>query len=109
GTTTGSGAGNITGGNAQTGQAVAMAETAAQMGLLKAQKENIEADTENKKQSNPNIQADTQSKLQGIENAKAQKVLTDLQSDPTKIEVRYSDATLEQRINQVTAELRHTE
>lgn len=75
-TTTGQASANVTGAHAPTGggEAIAMASTAAQLGLMRAQKENIEADTQAKLAGIPktgaeipNIQADTENKiLQGI-------------------------------------------
>lgn len=94
--------GRVTGGQAPTGggEAIAMANTAAQLGLMRAQKENIEADTANKQAETqvktttvPKLEAETKSLLQGIENAKAQQELTTLQTDIQRIEEDIKGAT----------------
>lgn len=71
-TTTGQASANVTGAHAPTGggEAVAMASTAAQLGLMRAQKELIEAQTKKElaqvpvsEAQVPNIQADTENKI----------------------------------------------
>lgn len=61
-TTTGQATGNVTGTHAPTGggESIAMVQTMAQLGLLKAQKENIDADTANKLANKPKTDAETQ-------------------------------------------------
>lgn len=56
-------AGNTAHGNAVTGMGIMGAQTAAQLALMKAQKENIEADTAKKQAEAPNVQADTENKI----------------------------------------------
>lgn len=102
------------GGSASGGQAQkfetnldGMGMMAQQMALMQAQKNNIEADT-NKK----NVEADklkgvdtdltsmqTQNLAQGIENQKAQKKLTEMQTNLTGIEYDLKNATLEDSKN----------
>lgn len=84
---------NIESGRTSTGGApVGGGEVAAMMGmgiqreLLQAQKENIQADTKLKEANVPKTQAETSSLLQGIENAKAQKELTDIQASIARVE-----------------------
>lgn len=80
--------------------------------LLQAQKENIEADTANKQAENPNIQktggkieAETASLLQGIENAKAQKEFTEIQTDISRIEEHIKGKTQNHAIALIQTEL----
>lgn len=89
GTTTGSGSpGSVTGATAPVGEASSahMINQMLQMGIMKAQKENIEADTELKKAGKPKTEAETeetkaktQDLLQGIKNKKAEEQLTGIQ------------------------------
>lgn len=79
GTTTGSPGGGVGGANAPVGggEIQAMGMMGMQAALLKAQKENIEADTKQKEASVPNIEADTANKV-------LQQVITDYMGKDAK-------------------------
>lgn len=115
GATTNVETGRITGGQAAPGggEIVGMANSAAQLGLMRAQKENIEADTANKKAdipvkgaTVPKIEAETKSLLQGIDNAKAQKELTEVQTSLASIEEHIASLTQNQIVAKIGTELR---
>lgn len=80
-----------------------------QLALMKAQKENIEADTAQKKAqadftagvNTEKAQADIASIKQGIKNQIAQEALTDAETILKRIETRYQGETLEARIASV--------
>lgn len=89
GTTTGTPAGGVTGGRAagHTGEAVMMAQTTAQMGLMRAQKELLEAQKEETLAKIPGHQkeaplkeAQTSNLIQGLNNQKAEEALTKAQT-----------------------------
>lgn len=112
GTTAASTPGNVTGGQA-TGvitNPAQMAATTAQLGLMRAQKENIEADTKNKQaQANKTSGVDTkeaetriQSLTQGIQNQKAQEALTWLQREIAQIHTRIQGETIEAAMQTIT-------
>lgn len=82
------------------GEAVAGGAMGMQLALMAAQKANIEADTANKQADTQNkplqgqqIQASTANLLQGVENAKAQKELTEIQISNAEIENDIKGAT----------------
>lgn len=107
--------GSITGAHAPTGggEAIGMGLSMANMGLLKAQKENIEADTANKKaQTTKTAGVDTtlgqtqiQSLLQGIQSAKAQQKLTEIQSNISQLQLDFDTQTFENRKSIVNIQL----
>lgn len=76
----------------------------AQMGLIKAQTENVQADTAVKKEQAPNVKADTAVKTQSLENliadvdnTKAKTVLTDVQTRLAGLEEKFQGETLDWR------------
>lgn len=106
--------GQVTGGHAPSGggEMVAMATQAAQLGLLRAQKENIEADTANKQADIPvkgatktNIEASTTSIIQGVENQRAQKSLIDTENEIKKIQLDFDKRSEENRLSTVNLAL----
>lgn len=111
GATAGGGAGaGVTGGHAPSGggEAIGMAMTTMQLGLLKAQREKIEAETNNINAETPNkpligenIKAATADLLQGIENKKEQEVLTRVQQRLGNIQANLATATYEDAIRLV--------
>lgn len=108
GATTGSTAGNVGRSNAPTGggEAIAMAQTAAQLGLLKAQKENIEADTTLKHADATKTagidtkEAETRIKslTEGINETRARTTLADIQRELGEIEVNIQKRSSEDQI-----------
>lgn len=114
GQTTGGGySGSVSGANAPSGggEAMGIGMAAAQMGLLQAQKKNIEADTQNKlaeipgKEKEPGLkQAQTDSLTQGIQNQKAQEELTKIQSGIAGLEARLKGETLEASVDIIKSE-----
>lgn len=93
------------------GLGIAGAQASAQLELLKAQKENINADTKvklgdaaNKPIIGENLAASTSNLLQGVENAKAQKKLTEVQTDIAGLEKEIKDATFNDVISKVYQE-----
>lgn len=112
------GGGATTGGasampTAQGGQAGMDIQGAMQLQLLKAQKENIEADTANKQaEATKKSGVDTELGYQQIEtlrqsirNAQAQEALTKVETGLKEIESTYQGETLENRIASVSTEL----
>lgn len=105
GTTAAASPGQVTGQAAHKSDVMGIAMSAAQMGLLKAQKKNIEADTANKQAQTSAVpaqiektQTETKSINQGINNQQAQEVLTKLQARNQEIEneiKNYSKGTIE--------------
>ncbi|AXH74402.1 MAG: DNA pilot protein [Microviridae sp.] len=102
GTTANVNTGSISGANAPQGgrEVQDMIGMGIQLQLLQAQKANIEADTKNKEaatanlpKTGANIEASTASLLQGIENAKAQKELTEVQTEISRIDEDIKGAT----------------
>lgn len=105
GMTAGSASGNVTAGTAPTGgrEVQDMMGMGLQLQLLKAQKENIEADTKNKlgdAANKPiigkNIETSTASLAQGIENQKAAEELTKIQTNIAKIDEWIKDRSKEE-------------
>lgn len=98
-TTTGQSTGNVTGSHAPTGggEVIAMGQTMSQLGLMRAQRENIEAQTELLKTQKPKTEAETTGILQGVENAKAQQKLTELQTEIGNVQLDFDKGTLENR------------
>lgn len=77
----------------------------AQIQLMQAQKENIEADTANKQGVDKDLKgAQAQSLLQGIENAKQQQLLTEVQTRLAKLQEGITGATMEDVIDRVSYE-----
>lgn len=66
------------------GEVMGMMMQRMQLEMMEKQKENIEADTENKKAENPNIPKTGEAIDQGIMNAKAQEILTKVQTEIAK-------------------------
>lgn len=113
-TTTGSGGGNVTGGHAapQSGEILGLMQMKNQTDLIKAQTENIQADTANKKSENPNIplqgeqiKAATANLTQGIENAKAVETLTKIQSQIAQIEADWKNPIMENENSKLAAQV----
>lgn len=111
GTTTGSASGSVTGGVAPSGgrEVQDMIGMGMQMQLLKAQKENIEADT-NLKQTEATkrsgidtqkIETEILDLTQGIENKKAQEAMTRVQTRLASIDETLKDRTLEDSIRAI--------
>lgn len=108
GTTTGNASGSVTGGTAPQGgrEIQDMMGMGMQLQLLKAQKENIEADTELKKTESTkkggvdtaNVEASTMSILQGINNQKAQETKTNIETEILSIEKRIKEETADDAI-----------
>lgn len=83
----------------------------AQLGLMKAQTENIQADTNKKENEVPNIKADTtlkgiqgQSLTQGIKNLKTVERLNTIEGDIKDIEAAVADSTKQDAINYIKHE-----
>lgn len=117
GATTNIEAGNVTGQHAPTGggEPIAMMQTMAQLGLLRAQRENIEADTANKKAdipvkaaTVPKITAETASITQGIQNQKAQETLTRLETELKDLQKRLQTSTFHDQEQQVHWQMEKT-
>lgn len=97
--------GNITAPHAPTGggEVIAMAQTAAQLGLMRAQRENIEADTKLKEATatktsgvdTEKAATEIQSLTQGIQNQKAQQALTEVQTQIGWLDEQLKNGTLE--------------
>lgn len=89
-------------------------QMATQLALLKAQKENIESDTElNKVEANKRGGVDTdlgktqiKSLTQGIEESKTKQMLMDAQKDIIAMEYNFQQATFIERADKITAELK---
>lgn len=106
GATTGGGGGNNAPGAAGAASGMQAAMQMGQLGLLRAQKENIEADTASKKAGIPKTQAETAGILQGITNAQTQNKLMETENRLKLIEEKWKDlkegnenAILEQDLN----------
>ena len=109
GTTTGSGAvtGSVSAGDAPkgTGTAVMMGLQLANLGLIKAQTENLNADAElkraeaaNKPKEGANIEASTANLLQGITNQKAVEALTRVQTEIAQVQASVSRQTINEQM-----------
>lgn len=108
GITTGSPAGNVQGANAPVGggEIPSMMGMGLQLQLLKAQKENIEADTLKKKTEATKTggvdttltETQTKSLAEGILNQRAQRKLTELQADLADIDKEIKGRTIEEAI-----------
>lgn len=108
GTTQGAATGApVSGGQAPQGgnEAMGMMMSSMQMKMMQAQVENTQADTANKKASNPNIplegeniKASTAGITQGIENAKAQKILLEIQTGMEKQRAVYNAELIQQQV-----------
>lgn len=102
--TTGSAGGNATGGNPTNSMVGAMG-MGLQLGLMKAQKENIEADTRNK-----NVDADVkggvgvQKTMQEALNIKADTALKDAQTRIANIQADINEESKEEQIDKIKAE-----
>lgn len=111
GTTAASTPGNVTGGQASgvMTNPAQIAATTAQLGLMRAQKENIEADTANKQaQTTKTTGIDTQeaqtriqSLIQGISNQKAQERLTQIEGNIRQIDELIKSTTKDDQIDQI--------
>lgn len=103
GQTTGQASGNVTGGHAPVGggEGMAMMTNAIQMGLLKAQKENIEADTKNKLAQVPVAGAQAT-------NLAAETALKNLQAGLLEIDTKFQNESFDKRLDMITAELSKT-
>lgn len=119
GQVTGSGSGgNVTGSNAPTGgrEVQDIMGMGIQYRLLEAQKANIEADTANKQADTEKTKGvDTelgktqiQSLTQGIENAKAQKEMTEIQTSILQIEQHIKGSTQNAAIATILYEMKET-
>lgn len=106
GTTTGSPNTGIPQGSAGRGpsEILGMGMNYAELQLLKAQKENIEADTASKRAdvgvkeaTVPKLGAETASITQGIENQKAQEALTKVQTEISKVQLNFDKDTQQNR------------
>jgi hypothetical protein len=108
GVTTGSPSTNVSSGEAPKGggEAMGMGIEMMNLQLMKAQKENIEADTKNKEADIPVKQAQTSSLQQGVESAKAQQVLTQVQTELEKIKVQHDQRTLNDSIDTIHQQLK---
>lgn len=86
---------------------------AMQLSLMKAQKENIEADTQNKQAqatatagvNTEKARTEIESIKQSINNAKANEALTNVQTDIARLDARYQGETIEARIASVDTTL----
>lgn len=106
--------------NSSAAAPIAMASEMMNLQLLKAQKDNIEADTANKEaqaqntvadtQNKPlvgqNIQASTASLTQGIENQKAVQALTQIQTKISQIDFDYAGASFSDRLDLLAQQAR---
>lgn len=101
GQTTGQAVGTTTGGQAPQGghEILAATSQALQMGIMRAQKENIEADTKKKEAEIPKTETETKSLAQGIENQKAQQKLTEVQTEISKLDAQYLKESLQDRLD----------
>lgn len=99
--------GGISGGQAPHGggEALAMAQSTASMGLMKAQKDNLNANTEatlagipGHRAEGPLKEAQTGSLLQGIENQKVQKALMEIQDSILRQELWERYTTQDNRV-----------
>lgn len=118
---------NIGGGNAPSGggEAMGLMMTKMQLGLMEAQRANIEADTKGKLTAIPKIEAETESITQGVINQRTANALMEAQTAATKInaenvqtqtkliedqimimdnDVEISNATKEDKIKQIKAQ-----
>lgn len=110
-TPTGSvGAGSAASGSGEIGMGM---QAGMQMQLMKAQKENIEADTANKRANTPgegqtegkigaeteNIKTDTAKKQQDIQNLKAQEILTKTQQSIAELERQVKNLTVNDEVS----------
>lgn len=95
GTTIGSpGPGAATGGGGRSSEEAAVAQTVMQLGLQRAQKENIEADTELKQQQAGAAGA-------SIPKTEAETRLIEIEQEIKNLELSYGKETFEQRIHQL--------
>lgn len=119
GTTTGAANGNVTGAEAPRGGQEIQTQMGIQMqgmqlALLNAQKQNIEADTQNKQaQATKTSGVDTtktvteiQSLSQGIQNQKAQAALLHIQTELQKVDLGFQKATYDDRVDYIAQEAR---
>lgn len=111
--------GNVSGATAQQGGGNEVSQiaglglqAATQTQLIEAQKENIEADTENKKAQNPNfgkeganLDSDTKLKLAQIKNQDAQTALTQIQTGIAGVQWDWDSATKQDRESIVNMQL----
>lgn len=116
GTTTGSTGGpSVTGGQAPAGgrELLDFSNQALQMGIMRAQKANIEADTkkkeaETKKTSGVDTtlgETQIKSLTQGIENQKAQETLTRIQTELAQLDVDFLNQSFQNRLSQININL----
>lgn len=115
GTTTGHATGGT--GQAQAGRGAGAAgmgiHSIAELALLNAQKENIEADTKKKEVETTKTagvdtkltETQTQSLAQGIENAKAQQKLTEIQQQIAQLDVDFLKDSFQNRLSQININL----
>jgi len=103
GSTTGGGAPSVQGGHAPTGghEAIDSMGISMQAALMKAQVENIQADTKLKESTIPKTEAETQSLLQGVDNQKAQQELTKVQTALQNVDLQYQQASLNDRLEYI--------
>lgn len=95
GATTGTPSANVTGGTAQKGNNDLAAEgMGLQMGLIKAQTENVQADTQNKLAQTPKTQAETT-------NIKAQQLLTEAQTRLTEVQTAFQYRSFDSRLENI--------
>lgn len=110
GATTNAATGQVSGADAPKGggESIGMAMQMMNLQLMKAQKENIEADTANKDADTANkplqgknIEASTGSLLQGINNQKAQEELTKIQSRIATVTANIQEQTEEEQVKTI--------
>lgn len=103
GVTTGSPGGSVQGGTAPSGggEVLGGIEMGMQLQLLKAQKENIEADTANKRGDAANKPLVGENLQAGTENAKANTALTNVRTEMAKIEQEIQGRTKEDAITAI--------
>lgn len=110
GVTTGTASGSVSGGQAPHGggEGMGMMMMTLQKGLIEAQIRKTEAETDAVREGIPNIsktganiEASTANLLQGVENAKAQKLLTDAQRAITDIQTKFLGRTYDARIEEI--------
>lgn len=101
--------GTATGSASRGNEEAAVAQTMMSLGLQRAQKENIEADTEKKKVEATKLagvdtektKAETTSITQGVENQKAQQKLTELQQQIAQLDIDFQTGSLQNRLSTV--------
>lgn len=88
--------------------AMGMQMQSAQLSLLQAQKQNIEADTAKKQAEVPKTQTETASLAQGIQNQKAAQKLTEIDTKIKQLQFNFENASLNDRLDIIAQEARRT-